>query len=162
MSNKPRPATAAPYFDAAPSHFKLVEGYARFFTRPEVRLRFLNNTLALQAKRRARLEELLGRWQFLRNSALFERFLSLSLYSLILGEVARMLPSDSEGQRGLLGLQRQAPLSARVFYRCYLYRRAFYALSVVAGLALCFAGYRGAAWSVGRANQYLAGRYKMV
>ena len=34
--------------DTASSHFKIVESYARFFARPEVRLRFLNKTLALQ------------------------------------------------------------------------------------------------------------------
>jgi hypothetical protein len=127
-----------------------------------VRLRFLNNTLALYAKRSARVEETLGRWKFLRKLPLYERFLSLSLYGLIFGEVARLLPSDSGGKRGLLGLHTQAPLSARVLYRCHQYRRTLYALSAVAGLALCFAGYRGAAWSLGRVNQFLAGRYKMV
>jgi N-acetylmuramoyl-L-alanine amidase len=150
------------HFDAASSHFKVVEGYARFFARPEVRLRFLNHTLALYAKRSARLEETLGRWRFLRKMPLYGRFLSLSLYGLIFGEVARLLPSDSGGKRGLLGLHTQAPLSARVLYRCYQFRRAVYALSAVACLALCFVGYRGAAWTLGRANQYLAGRYKMV
>jgi hypothetical protein len=153
---------ASSNFEAASSHFKIVEGYARFFARPEVRLRFLNNTLALYAKRSARVEETVGRWKFLRKLPLYERFLNLSLYGLIFGEVARLLPSDSGGKRGLLGLHTKAPLSARVLYRCYQYRRALYALSAVACLALCFAGYRGAAWSVERANQYLAGRYKMV
>ena len=162
ISNEAHSHTASSQFEAASSHFKVVEGYARFFARPEVRLRFLNNTLALYAKRSARLEETLGRWQFLRKLPLYERFLNLSLYGLIFGEVARLLPSDSGGKRGLLGLHKKAPLSARVLYRCYQFRRALYALSAAAAVALCFVGYRGAAWSVGRANQYLAGRYKMV
>jgi hypothetical protein len=127
-----------------------------------VRLRFLNHTLALYAKRSARAEELLGRWKFLRKLPLYERFLSLSLYGLIFGEVQRLLPADSGGKCGLLGLHKQAPLSARVFYRCYRLRRPLYALSIVACLALCFVGYRGASWTLGRANQYLAGRYKIV
>src|SRR5919112_828395 len=119
-----RPVASSPHFDAAASHYKIVEGYARFFARPEVRLRFLNHTLALYAKRSARLEETLGRWQFLRKMPLYERFLNLSLYGLIFGEVARLLPSDSGGKRGLLGLHTQAPLSARVLYRCYQFRPA--------------------------------------
>ncbi|HEX8502152.1 MAG TPA: peptidoglycan recognition family protein [Pyrinomonadaceae bacterium] len=148
--------------ETAAAHFKLVEGYARFFARPEVRLRFLNNTLALQAERGARMEEFAARWGFLRKYGLFERILNLSLYGLIFREVGRLLPSDSGGKRGLLGLHKQAPLSARVLYRCYQFRRAVYALSAVAAVALCFVGYHGAAWTAARANQYLAGRYKMV
>ena len=153
---------ASSNFEAASSHFKIVEGYARFFARPEVRLRFLHNTLALQAKRSAQMEEYAGRWAFLRKYGLFERLLNLSLYSLIFGEVERLLPADAGGKRNLRGLHKQAPLSAQVLYRCYRFRRPLYALSLVACLALCFVGYRGAAWTLGRANQYLAGRYKIV
>ncbi len=162
MSDEARPGMLPSNFNATSSHYKVVEGYARFFARPEVRLRFLHNTLALQAKRNARMEEYAGRWAFLRKYGLFEGLLNLSLYSLIFGEVARLLPSDSGGKRGLLGLHKQAPLSARVLYRCYQFRRPLYALSFVACLALCFVGYRGASWTVGRANEYLAGRYKIV
>src|SRR5205814_4746936 len=131
----------------APAHFKIVEGYARFFARPEVRLRFLNNTLKLQAQRRADLEDALARRAFLRMFGLRERLLNLSLYGLIFREVAKLLPSDSGERRGILGLHKQAPLSARVLYRCYQYRRALYALAAVAAVALCFFAYRGATWS---------------
>lgn len=147
---------------AASSHFKIVESYARFFARPEVRLRFLNKTLALQAERSARMEEMLGRWAMLRKYGLFEKLLNLSLYALIIREVGHLLPSDSGGKRGLLGLHKQAPLSARIFYRCYQFRRPLYAVSAVVAIALCFGAYRGAAWSVARANAYLVGRYKSV
>ncbi|MET0647119.1 MAG: peptidoglycan recognition family protein [Pyrinomonadaceae bacterium] len=146
----------------ASSHFKIVESYARFFARPEVRLRFLNKTLALQAERRAQLEEALARWAFLKRFGLFEKLLDFSLYALIFREVGQLLPSDSGGKTGLLGLHKQAPLSARIFYRCYQFRRPLYAVSAVALLVLCFFAYRGAAWSVTRANAYLAGRYKSV
>ena len=162
MSREAPSHTAPADFEASSAHFKVVERYAHFFARPEMRLRFLNNTLALQAKRRERLEEMLARWPFLGTFRLFEKFLNLSLYGLIFGEVARLLPSDSGGKHGLLGLHRQAPLSARVLYRCYQFRRTLYALSAVACIALCFVGYKGAAWTAGRANEYLAGRYKMV
>jgi N-acetylmuramoyl-L-alanine amidase len=146
----------------APAHFKIVEGYARFFARPEVRLRFLNNTLSLQSQRSTSLEEALERRPFLRRFGLRERLLDLSLYGLIFREVAKLLPSDSGGRRGLLGLHKQAPLSARVLYRCYQFRRPLYAIAAVVAVGLCFAAYRGAAWSAGRVSDYLAGRYRVV
>src|SRR5215213_10992158 len=89
MTDEARPGAASSQFQAATSHFKLIEGYARFFARPEVRLRFLNNTLALQAERGTRLEGYAARWRFLRKFGLFERLLNLSLYGLIFREVAR-------------------------------------------------------------------------
>jgi hypothetical protein len=152
----------AAFSETASSHFKIVESYARFFARPEVRLRFLNKTLALQAERSARMEETLGRWAFLRKYGLFEKLLNFSLYALIFREVSHLLPSDSGGKRGLLGLHKQAPLSARVFFRCYQFRRPLYVVSAFVLVAFGFAAYRGAVWSVARANVYLAGRYKSV
>lgn len=146
----------------ASSHFKIVESYARFFARPEVRLRFLNKTLALQAERSVRMEKMLGRWAFLRKFGLFEKLLNFSIYALIFREVSYLLPSDSGGKRGLLGLHKQAPLSARIFFRCYQFRRPLYAVLAVLLVAFGFVAYRGAAWSVARANSYLAGRYKSV
>ena len=148
--------------EGASSHFKIVESYARFFARPEVRLRFLNRTLALQAERSARMEEALARWAILRKYGLFEKLLNFSLYALIFQEVTHLLPSDSGGKRGLLGLHKQAPLSARIFFRCYQFRRPLYAVSAAVLLAFAFAAYRGAAWTAARANAYLAGRYKSV
>ena len=146
----------------ASSHFKIVESYARFFARPEVRLRFLNRTLALQAERAARMEQTLGRWPMLRKYGLFEKLLNFSLYALIFREVSHLLPSDSGGKRGLLGLHKQAPLSSRIFFRCYQFRRPLYAVSAVLLVAFGFVAYRGAAWTAARANAYLAGRYRSV
>ena len=148
--------------EGASSHFKIVESYARFFARPEVRLRFLNKTLALQAERSAWMEERLGRWAILRKFGLFERLLNFSLYVLIFREVSQLLPSDSGSKKGLLGLHTQAPLSARIFFRCYQLRRPLYAVSAVLLMAFTFAAYRGAAWTAARANEYLVGRYKSV
>lgn len=144
------------------AHFKIVESYARFFARPEVRLRFLNSTLTLQSQRSSSLQETLDRRPFLRRLGLDERLLNLSLYALIFREVGRLLPSDSGARRGLLGLHKEAPFSAKVLYRCYQFRRALYALAAVAAVALCFFAYRGAAWSARRANEYLTGRYRVV
>ncbi|HZB45636.1 MAG TPA: peptidoglycan recognition family protein, partial [Pyrinomonadaceae bacterium] len=98
----------------------------------------------------------------LRKYGLFEKLLNFSLYALIFREVSQLLPSDSGGKRGLLGLHKQAPLSSRIFFRCYQYRRPLYAVSAVVLAAFGFAAYRGAAWTAARANEYLAGRYKSV
>lgn len=155
MSERPNPGVVN-------SYCQVVEGYARFFARPEVRLRFLKNTLALQDERARLLDKKFGRWGLFRRSKFYDRLLEFSLYSLIFSEVSRLLPSDSGGRRGLLGLHKEAPLSARVFYRCHQLRHALYAAGIVAAVALSFAAYRGAAWSVARANSYLAGRYKKV
>jgi hypothetical protein len=146
----------------ASSHFKIVESYARFFARPEVRLRFLKRTLALQAERAAWMEQTLGRWPMLRKYGLFEKLLNFSLYALIFREVSHLLPSDSGGKRGLLGLHKQAPLSSRIFFRCYQFRRPLYVVSAVLLVAFGFVAYRGAAWTAARANEYLAGRYRSV
>ena len=144
------------------SHFKIVEGYARFFAKPEVRLRFLKNTLALQDTCGERLRGTLGRWKSVRNSRLYNRILKFSLYGVIFREIAKLLPSDSGGQQGLLRLQKEAPLSARAFYRCYQFRHAFYTLATIAAVLVVAVGYRAAVWSVANANSYLAGRYKSV
>src|ERR1051326_6690882 len=144
------------------SHFEIVEGYARFFAKPEVRLRFLKNTLALQAACGERLSKTLGRWKKFRNSKLYDRLVAFSLYGVIFREITKLLPSDSGGRRGLLRLHTEAPLSARLFYRCYQARHVLCVLAVIAGIGLAFEAYRAAAWSVARTNVYLAGRYKSV
>lgn len=151
-----------PHSEVDTSHFKIVEGYARFFARPEVRLRFLKNTLALQATCGARLGGTLGRWESFRNSRFYDRILKFSLYGVIFREIAKLLPSDSGGRRGLLRLHTEAPLSARAFYRCYQFRHALYALALVASVVLAAGAYRAALWSVSHTNTYLAGRYKSV
>lgn len=151
-----------PHSEVDTSHFKIVEGYARFFAKPEVRLRFLKNTLAFQASCGERLSGTLGRWESFRNSRYYDRLLKFSLYGLIFREIAKLLPSDSGGRRGLLRLHTEAPLSARAFYRCYQFRHALYTLALVAAVVLAAGAYRAALWSVAHANTYLAGRYKSV
>lgn len=148
--------------EVATSHFEIVESYARFFARPEVRLRFLKSTLAMQASCDEHLSGTLGRWESLRNSKVYDRLLKFSLYGLIFREIAKLLPSDSGGRRGLLRLHTEAPLSARAFYRCYQFRHALYVLSVIVAIILAAGAYRAGIWSVARANSYLAARYKSV
>lgn len=149
-------------FEMPSSHYGVVESYALLFAKPDVRLRFLSNTLSLQAKCGERLNSSLGKWTFLRRSKLYARLLRLSLYGLIFREITRLLPRDSGGKRGILGLNKQAPLSARLFFNCYKYRRPLYALALVCMVGFTAFAYRGVVWSAGQFKSYLASRYERV
>ncbi|HVF66940.1 MAG TPA: peptidoglycan recognition family protein [Pyrinomonadaceae bacterium] len=144
------------------SHYGLVESYALLFKRADVRLRFLNSTLSLQSKCGERLGETLGKWESVRKSRLYARLLQLSLYGLIFREITRLLPHDSGGKRGLLGLNKQAPLSARVLFNCYKFRRPLYAVALVLLVGFTAFAYRGVMWSAGKVKSYLASRYERV
>jgi hypothetical protein len=149
-------------FEMPRSYFGVVEAYALLFVKPDVRLRFLNSTLSLQAKCGERLAGTLGKWEYFRESRLYAKLLHLSLYGLIFREITRLLPHDSGGRRGLSGLNKQAPLSARVLFNCYKFRRPLYAAAVVCAVALTFFSYRGVVWSAGQVRAYLASRYERV
>ncbi|HEV2762278.1 MAG TPA: peptidoglycan recognition family protein [Pyrinomonadaceae bacterium] len=120
--------------DSTLNHSRVVERYAHFFDRPEVRLRFLNNTLAQQARSGEKLERLLGRFGLVKGTRLYQRFIELELYRLIFQELKRLLPSAAKERRRLLK-RNKAPFSARLFFRCYQLRHAF-AGSAVLALAL--------------------------
>src|SRR3954464_4018209 len=141
-------------FEMPRSHYGVVESYALLFAKPDVRLRFLNNTLSLQSKCGEHLNASLGKWEFLRRSKLYARLLRLSLYGLIFREISRLLPHDSGGKRGILGLNKQAPLSARVFFNCYKYRRPLYALALVCVVGFTAFAYRGVVWSAGQFKSF--------
>lgn len=149
-------------FEMPRSHYGLVEAYALLFKRADVRLRFLNSTLSLQSKCGERLSKTLGKWEFIRKSRLYARLLQLSLYGLMFREITKLLPHDSGGKRGLLGLNKQAPLSARVLFNCYKFRRPLYAFAVVLMVGFTAFAYRGVVWSAGQVKAYLASRYERV
>ncbi len=129
-----------------------------FFDRPEVRLRFLNNTLAKQAERQAQLEQSLRRFRLLERTRFYDWVLEARFYSAILEELRELAPSLPNNRQHLLQ-QMQVPFSARAFFLIHQSRHAFYALGVIAaGLAL-FALYSLATWSARNINTYLAQRY---
>lgn len=146
--------------DSTLSHSKLVERYALFFDRPEMRLRFLNNTLAQQTASRERADALLSRFRFLKAGRLYEYLLRIWLYQLIFSELRKLQSgsSDSSVGRGIKKFLHGAPLSARLLFRCYQLRRP---LAVVGALVMCVALYglyNGLAWSARQAGDYLAAR----
>jgi len=141
---------------------KVVERYAHLFDRPEIRLRFLNHTLALQTDCTDKLNGWLDRFPLIKQSKLYERhyarLLDLLLYRLIVREINKYLPT-SMGERLRLLRQQKAPVAARVYFSFYQARYLFH----VAGLAfvvLLICGLCSATvWSAHRVNNYLASRY---
>ena len=141
---------------------KVVERYAHFFGRPEVRLRFLNNTLALQTTCAAKLDRWLEHHPAIKRSKLYEkhyeRLLDLLLYRLIVQEINKYLPA-SAGERLQLLRQHRAPRVARLYFGFYQARHAFHAAGL-ALVALCLFGvYSAVVFSAHQVNGYLARRY---
>ncbi|HEV7902986.1 MAG TPA: peptidoglycan recognition family protein [Pyrinomonadaceae bacterium] len=145
---------------------KTVERYARFFDRPEQRLRFLNNTLAHQIACKEKLDRALESHSFLKRFGLYDRIkkagfydrlLDLWLHRHICRELKDMLPSASSERRKLLQ-QSKASFATRVLFRCYEMRRVLYgvaaAVCVVAVVGVSYT----AVWSVRRATTFLASR----
>jgi hypothetical protein len=141
---------------------RVVERYAHFFERPEVRLRFLNHTLTLQAAAAERLNLWLERFPALKRSRLYERhyerLLDLLLYRLIVQEINKYLPTNA-GARLRLLRQHKAPRAARIYFGFYQARHVFHAAGVVFLLLTICGVYTASAWSVRRVNGYLANRY---
>jgi hypothetical protein len=130
--------------------YRLAERYAHFFDRPDVRLRFLNNTLARQTRTRERVEIFLEKHPFAKKKNLHEPLLKLWLYHLIFQEVGRQLPATSKGRR-ILSLRSRAPFAARVCFVLYRFQKLTYAAAAVCAAALIFGVSMGAVWSAHRA-----------
>ncbi|HMF57270.1 MAG TPA: peptidoglycan recognition family protein [Pyrinomonadaceae bacterium] len=132
---------------------KIIERYAHYFDRPEMRLRFLNSALS-QAATNEKLDEALSRYDLLRHYKIFQRLLKFTLelrfYRVIFQELRDLLPHSTKSQWHLL-LRNRAPLSARLLFRCYQFRYALGGAGVaVAGLLLVslFSGIAGSVRSV--------------
>lgn len=139
---------------------KIVERYAHFFDRPEVRLRFLTHTLARQSANREKLDAALEKFKFLKKSPLYEHLLKLWLYHLIFQEIGKFLPTASKQRRQILTFKSRVPFTARVVFRCYQYRRVVYPVGFATLACVLFVAYCGVSWSARHVNSYLAERYK--
>ncbi len=137
------------------TYTRIVERYALFFERPEVRLRFLNKTLARQNEGEKQLQASLRRFAFLRNTRFYRWLLELGLYRLIFEEIQRFLPSIPEDRRPLLR-QIKAPLSAKVFFQAYKFRYLFYGAGIGVAAAGLFGIYLLVMWSAPTVKDYVA------
>ena len=129
-----------------------------FFDRPEVRLRFLNNTLAKQVERQKLLQHSLRRFRFLERTRFYNWLLEARFYSSILEELRALAPSVPAKRKNQLR-NLQVPLSARIFFLVYQSRHAFYAMGVVVAFMLIAGLYSLATWSARHVNSYLAQKY---
>ena len=148
--------------DTTLRHSKVVERYAHFFDRPEVRLRFLNNTLTLRASCVAKLDDWLERHPRFKHSRLVEkhgeRLLDLLLYRLIVQEINKYLPASASARLRLLR-QHKAPRAARVYFGFYQARHLFHAAGLALVVLCLFGAYTGVVWSAHKANDYLSRHY---
>jgi hypothetical protein len=145
---------------------KTVERYARFFDRPDQRLRFLNKTLAHQIACKEQLDRTLeNQWLIkrlglcdrLKSAGFYNRLLDLWLHRHICRELQGLLPSASNERRALLQ-HSKASFATRLLFRSYEMRRTLYgAVAAACVVALLGCAYT-AVWSARRVNSYLASR----
>lgn len=138
---------------------RVVERYAHFFERPEVRLRFLHRTLALQAVRRERLQQSPRLMALLKRLGLESCLFEIEFHRVVLEELSKLLPTADAERRRLIR-QYKAPLTSQLFFYFYRSRRVFYG-AALATLALVFLGFISLfSWSARHANIYLAKYYQ--
>ncbi|MCA1556501.1 MAG: hypothetical protein LC747_07400, partial [Acidobacteria bacterium] len=134
---------------------KTVERYARFFERPEQRLRFLNNTLTHQIACKEKLDRALETFVFIKkfgicdrikSTGFYNRLLNLWLHHYICRELKDMLPSASNERRKLLRLSK-ATSTTRLLFRCYEMRHLFYGVAATACVVAIFGFGYTAVWS---------------
>jgi hypothetical protein len=148
---------------------KTVERYARFFDRPEQRLRFLNNTLTHQIACKGKLDHALesrgylkkfGLYDRIKTTGFYDRLLDLWLHRHICRELKNLLPSASRERRELLR-RSKASFTTRLLFRCYEMRRLLYGAAVATCVvAILGVGYT-AVWSARRATSFLASRRQL-
>jgi hypothetical protein len=145
---------------------KTVEQYARFFDRPDQRLRFLNKTLAYQISCKDQLDRALesqwlikklGLYDRLKSAAFYNRLLDLWLHRHICRELQGLLPSASNERRALLQ-HSKASFGTRLLFRCYEMRRALYGAAAAACVIALLGCAYTAVWSARHVNSYLASR----
>ncbi len=112
------------------TYLRIVNKYAHLFERPEVRLRFLNNTLARQAANHEKLDASLGRYKFVERSKFYPVVLTWWLYVLIFREIKGFSESRPEHTRRFW--RSNVPHGARVLFHAYRLRHVYGVICAVA------------------------------
>ena len=137
---------------------RVVERYAVIFNRPELRLRFLNNTLAKQVERQQQLKKSLRHFRFLERTGIYTWIFKVRLYCAILEELRLLnLSSPPRSRRSPYS---GVPFSAKFFYFAYQARHGFYAMGVLTAGMLVFGLYTFAGWTANRFNGMIASKYQ--
>ncbi len=145
---------------------KTVERYARFFDRPEQRLRFLNKTVTHQVACKEKLDRALESYKFIKKFGLYRRIKSTGFYDRLLDlwlhrsicrELQDALPAASHERRQLLQ-RSKASFATRLLFRCYQLRRLLYGVAATACVVAILGFGYSAVWTARRASVYLASR----
>ena len=136
--NKRRP-------DKSQSYLLLVDQYASYFDRPELRLRFLNRTLGIQSQKQEAWHRRLRYISFVERSRLFKWLRDLELFRSIVIESKQLMP-QAKSQRRRMWLE--APWHARLFFYLYNVRH----LVLVLLIALATSSLIGAGWLIRRSG----------
>lgn len=128
------------------------------FDRPEDRLRFLNNTIIRQKRRKEQMRYSLRYLRPLENTRLYDWILEGRFYSTIAEELFAVV--DQLPPKRKPPLERiEVPLSARLFLFAKEARHAFYATGLIMAGAMLIALYSAVSWSARNVNSYLSQKY---
>lgn len=128
------------------------------FDRPEDRLRFLNNTIIRQKRRKEQMRYSLRYLRPLENTRLYEWILEGRFYSTIAEELFAVI--DQLPAKRKPPLERiEVPLSARLFLFAKEARHAFYATALILAGVMLIAMYSAVSWSARNVNSYLSQKY---
>ena len=123
--------TQQPATQPSRSYLRLVDRYASYFDRPELRLKFLSRTLAKQTERQERWHQRFGRIAFVERTRLYRWLLDLQFFRTIFVEFKLLLPSAIGEQ---YSMWREAPWSARFYFHLYQARHLLYLVFI--GIAI--------------------------
>lgn len=144
--------------DLTQKYSSIVERYAAFFPRPEIRLKFFNSTIAKQVARQRKLENTLRHLSFIRRTPFYRWAMESMLHRIIMEELNELLPTMNIDSRQALR-QMRIPFGARLFFLIHRARYVFYGLGLASVALLIFGLYSAALWSGGRLNAYLEHKY---
>src|ERR1044072_2095814 len=141
-------------------YYQVAERYAHFFDRPDIRLRFLNNTLAQQSASITWLHPSLERFPFIERSKLFRWLLDVRFHYLVLKELKPTLLSAPRHRRQLWRIN-GVPFGARLLFQLYQARRMVCCAAIVTLAATLFCLYAVIINSAQRVNAYLSAHYRV-
>jgi len=104
--------------DITLAYTRIVERYAHFFDKPEIRLRYLNKTLTKHISSCEKLKESVERFKFIERSKFYKLILDWWLYVLIIREVKQFSRSEGKGF-GKRSLFNNVPFGSLVLFHLY-------------------------------------------
>ena len=143
--------------DMTLAYARIVERYAHFFDKPEVRLRFFNKTLTKQIVCCEKLSKSLSRFSFIEKSRFYQVILDWWLYVLIIREVNQFSRSEKK-QGSRLRRVHKIPVGSLFLFYAYKLRFVIGVLCLAGVMGAGFGLYTLAANSLRRADAPLARR----